>query len=221
MTFWAIKMDRVSIAKEMIETCLEMERLGINQGTSGNVSHRFKDGILITPSGISYDLLKPEDIVFVPFSSKKNYDGKYLPSSELDFHFDILLAKPKINCVLHNHSSYATSIAICNMDIPAYHYMVAIGGGKKIPCAAYATFGTPQLSQNIIKTLDGYTACLLANHGVVTTGINLKKALWIAVEIENLAKQYILAKQIGEPTILSDKEMDKVLEKFKSYGIKR
>ncbi len=214
-------MSELKIRKEIIATCLKMENLGINQGTSGNISHRFGSGILITPSGISYDLLKPKDIVFVPFSSKEDYEGEHPPSSELDFHFDILKAKPQINCVLHNHSTYATSMAICGMDIPAHHYMVGVGGGYKIPCAKYATFGTAELSKNIIKALEGYTACLLANHGVVTTGINLKKALWIAIEVENLAKQYIFAKQIGEPNILSNKEMDKILEKFKSYGLKK
>ncbi len=214
-------MSELAIRKEIISTCLKMEELGINQGTSGNVSHRFKDGILITPSGVSYDLLKPKDIVFVPFSDKNSYKGEYPPSSELDFHFDILKTKPDIECVLHNHSIYATAMAICRMDIPAHHYMVGVAGGKKIPCASYATFGTPELSQNIIKALDGYSACLLANHGVVTVGANLKKALWIAIEVENLAKQYAMAKQIGEPVILSDKEMDKILEKFKSYGLKK
>ena len=214
-------MSELSIRSEIIETCLKMERLGINQGTSGNISQRFEDGILITPSGVSYDLLQPEDIVFVPFSSKKDYIGKHPPSSELDFHFDLLKEKPEINCVLHNHSPYATSMAICGLDIPAHHYMVAVAGGHKIPCAEYATFGTSQLSKNIIRTLDGYSACLLANHGVITTGVNLKKVLWIAIEVENLAKQYIMAKQIGEPNILSSKEMNIVLEKFKSYGLKK
>ncbi len=214
-------MSELSIRKEIIATCLKMEELGINQGTSGNISHRFKDGILITPSGVSYDLLKPKDIVFVPFSDKNTYEGEYPPSSELSFHFDILKNKPEINCVLHNHSTYATSMAICNKDIPAHHYMVAVGGGYKIPCAPYATFGSEELSKNAIKTLDGYTACLLANHGVITTGVNLKKALWIAIEVENLAKQYILASQISTPTILSNDEMDKILEAFKSYGLKK
>ncbi len=214
-------MSELDIREEIIATCLKMEELGINQGTSGNISHRFEDGILITPSGVSYDLLKPKDIVFVPFRSKEEFVGEYPPSSELDFHFDLLKEKPEINCVLHNHSTYATSMAICRMDIPAHHYMVGVAGGKKIPCAEYATFGTPQLSKNIIKALDGYSACLLANHGVITTAISLKKALWIAIEVENLAKQYIMAKQIGDPVILSDKEMDKILEKFKSYGLKK
>jgi len=213
-------MTELQIRKEIITTCLKMDEIGINQGTSGNVSHRYKDGLLITPSGIVYEELKPKDIVFVPFSSKEDYQGEFPPSSELDFHYEILKNKPEINTVLHNHSTYATSMAICGMDIPAHHYMVAVAGGYKIPCAKYATFGTKELSKNVVLTLDGYKACLLANHGVITVGDSLKKALWIATEVENLAKQYILAKQIGTPKILSNKEMDIVLKKFSNYGIK-
>lgn len=215
------KFSELDIRKEIIETCLKMEEIGINQGTSGNISHRFKDGLLITPSGISYDLLKPEDLAYVSFSSKNKYIGEYPPSSELDFHYAILKDYPDINCVLHNHSTYATAMAICGMEIPAHHYMVGVGGGRKIPCATYATFGTEELSNNVIKALKNYSACLIANHGVITTANSLKKALWIAVEVENLAKQYILAKQVGEPILLCDEEMDKVLEKFNNYGLKK
>ena len=213
-------MDEHAIRQAIIDTCLKMESLGINQGTSGNISHRFDEGILITPSGIAYDQLIPDDIVYVPFADRHAPVGKHPPSSELDFHFDILKAKPEINCVLHNHSPHATSMAICGMEIPAHHYMVAVAGGHVIPCAEYATFGTPELSENIIKALEGYTACLLANHGVVTTAQTLPKALWLAVEVENLAKQYIIANQIGTPTILSSEEMDIIVEKFTSYGLK-
>lgn len=211
----------MKLREEIIDTCLKMESLGINQGTSGNISHRYKDGLLITPSGIAYDMLKPKDIVYVPFSSKSDYIGEFPPSSELDFHYEILKENPQINCVLHNHSTYATAMAICSMEIPAHHYMVAVGGGYKIPCAPYATFGTKELSLNVTQVLKTYTACLIENHGVITTGDSLKKALWIAVEVENLAKQYILAKQVGTPKILSNDEMDKVLEKFSNYGLKK
>ncbi len=213
-------MTGLQIRKEIIATCIKMDEIGINQGTSGNVSHRYKNGLLITPSGIAYDELKPKDIAFVPFSSKEDYEGEFPPSSELDFHYAILKNKPEVNAVLHNHSTYATSMAICGLDIPAHHYMVAVAGGHKIPCAPYATFGTSELSDNVISTLAGYKACLLCNHGVITTGDSLKKALWIAIEVENLAKQYILAKQVGEPTILSKKEMSIILEKFSNYGLK-
>ncbi len=213
-------MTELHIRKAIIATCLKMESLGINQGTSGNVSHRWKEGILITPSGIPYDRLKPDDIVYVPFADRNDHQGKHAPSSERDFHFDILKAKPEVNCVLHNHSPHATSMAIVGMAIPAHHYMVAVGGGHTIPCAEYATFGTPELSANIIKALEGHTACLLANHGVVTVAADLDKALWLAVEVENLARQYILASQIGTPVILPPEEMDRIVDKFKSYGLK-
>ena len=213
-------MTELAIRKEIIKTCLKMEEIGINQGTSGNISYRYKDGLLITPSGIAYDALKPKDISFVSFDSKDKYIGEYPPSSELDFHYEILKHKPEVNCVLHNHSTYATSMAICGMDIPAHHYMVGVGGGKIIPCAPYATYGTQELSNNVLETLDGYHACLLANHGVITTADSLAKALWIAIEVENLARGYIYAKQVGEPNILSNKEMDIILDKFNNYGLK-
>ncbi|NPA73538.1 MAG: class II aldolase [Epsilonproteobacteria bacterium] len=215
-------MEELEIRKEIVRVCLEMERLGINQGTSGNVSHRLGEGMLITPSGVPYGEMTPEDLVFVPFEDKKAYKGKHPPSSELDFHFDILKAKKDVNAVLHNHSTYATAVAMCREDIPPCHYMVAVTGGKKIPCAKYATFGTKELSENILDTLnEGYNSCLLANHGVLTTAKSLKKALWLAVEIESAAKQYIFAKQLSNPVVLDDKEMDKILEKFKNYGLKK
>ncbi len=213
-------MTPLAIKKEIIAICLKMESLGINQGTSGNISYRYNDGLFITPSGIAYDALKPKDIPFVAFGAKDEYSGEHPPSSELDFHYAILKDNPDINCVLHNHSTYATAMAVCGMEIPAHHYMVGVAGGKVIPCAPYATYGTEELSANVIETLRGYNACLLANHGVITTADSLKKALWLAVEVENLAKGYILAKQIGEPNIISDKEMDIILEKFNNYGLK-
>jgi L-fuculose-phosphate aldolase len=212
----------LKIRKEIIQTCLEMERLGINQGTSGNISHRYKDGILITPSGVAYDELKPKDIVFVPFKDKSAYDGEYPPSSELDFHFDILYSMPQIDCVLHNHSTYASAVAMCRQEIPPYHYMVAVCGKDRVPCAKYATFGSKELSINIIEVLkEGFNSTLLANHGVVTTAKRLKKALWLAIEIENLAKGYIFAKQAGTPKKLSKAEMNKIIKKFQTYGLKK
>ncbi len=214
-------MKEIDIRKEIVRVCLEMERVGINQGTSGNVSHRFEDGMLITPSGVPYDKMSYKDIVFVPFEDKSAYVGLYPPSSELDFHFDILKEKKDVNAVLHNHSTYATAVAMCRLDIPPCHYMVAVTGGKKIPCAKYATFGTKELSKNILDVLNrGYNSCLLANHGVITTANSLKKALWLAVEIESAAKQYIFASSLSQPIELDDKEMDKILKKFKNYGLK-
>jgi L-fuculose-phosphate aldolase len=197
-----------------------MNELGINQGTSGNVSCRWKNGMLITPSGIPYDHLRRKDIIFVNFSDNST-EGPHKPSSEWLFHRDILAKRKDINAVVHNHSSYATAMAIQQLDIPALHYMIAAAGGKKITCAKYATFGTQELSDNALAALKNRLACLLAHHGVIALGISLAKALWLAIEVETLAKQYSIAKQYGEVKTIPDKEMKKVINAFKSYGPKK
>ncbi len=207
------------LRKEIVSTCLQMNRMGINQGTSGNVSVRWKGGMLISPSGLPYEETSPEDIIYVDFSDNRT-KGPHKPSSEWLFHRDILFERTDIDAVVHTHSSYATAMAIQRIDIPAHHYMVATAGGKKIQCAEYATFGTQALSDNALKALGGRLACLLANHGVIALGGTLSKALWLANEIETLAKQYFIASRYGKLIILPDDEMDRVLEGFKSYGPK-
>jgi L-fuculose-phosphate aldolase len=203
----------------IIATSLEMNALGINQGTSGNVSARWGSGLLITPSGIPYDELKPADIVYLDATGKPH--GRHAPSSEWHFHQDIMAARPDIEAIVHTHSIHATAIAICNKHLPAVHYMIAAAGGATIRCAPYATYGTQALSNHAIKALKGRSACLLANHGVIATGPNLDKALWLANEVEVLAQQYILAQQIGRPHVLPAAEIKTVVEKFNTYGPKK
>ncbi len=205
------------LRKEIISICLEMNRTGVNQGTSGNVSARWKDGMLITPSGIPYEKTTPKDIIYVDFSDNQAH-GPHQPSSEWLFHRDILSGRTDINAVIHTHSVYATAMAIQRMDIPAHHYMVAAAGGNRIRCAKYATFGTRALSDNALAALGDRLGCLLANHGVIALGPDLTKALWLANEIETLAKQYFIASQFGKPVVLPDDEMARVIEGFKSYG---
>jgi L-fuculose-phosphate aldolase len=212
--------QELELREEIISTCLEMNRIGINQGTSGNVSARWRKGMLVTPSGIPYEDIRPEDIIYIDFSTNEA-QGPHKPSSEWLFHRDILSGRPEAQAVVHTHSSYATAMAIQRMDIPAHHYMVAAAGGRRIVCAEYATFGTQELSNNALAALEKRSACLLANHGVIALGPNLAKALWLANEIEILAKQYSIANQYGNPVILADEEMDKIIEAFKSYGPKR
>lgn len=211
-------MDQKELAlrQAIIKTCLRMNEIGINQGTSGNISSRWQDGLLITPSGVPYEQLEVEDIVFMDLEGNHAPDQK--PSSEWRFHLAILHDRGDINVVVHTHSLYATALAIRGMDIPAVHYMVAAAGGPTIRCAPYATFGTPELSQNALAALEGRRACLLGNHGVIATGDNLYKALWLAKEVEVLAQQYVLSLQLGGPNLLSDEEIARVAEKFKSYG---
>ena len=209
-----------SLRNEIIATCLKMNSLGINQGTSGNVSCRWKKGMLITPSGIPYDQLRTKDIIYVKFDDNST-EGPHKPSSEWRFHRDILAKRKDSNAIVHTHSNYATALAIQQMDIPAVHYMIAAAGGNKISCAKYATFGTQELSDNALAALKDRMACLLAHHGVISLGVTIGKALWLAIEVETLARQYSIANQYGKVKILSDKEVKRVLKAFKSYGPKK
>ena len=183
---------------------------------SGNISIRYKGGFLITPSGAKYSSLKNKDIVYV--SAKGIFDKKKgIPSSEWRFHQDIYLNKKKAKAIVHAHSSCATAISTHGKSIPAFHYMVAMAGGNDIKCAKYATYGTRQLSKNILKALKNRSACLIGNHGQIVYSENLSKAFELAEEVENLSHQYITALKIGKPKILSLKEMIKVLGKAKNY----
>lgn len=194
-----------------------MNELGINQGTSGNVSARFGDGFLITPSGMAYDDLTPGDIVNVNMDG--HYRGTLKPSSEWRFHRDIMDARPDVNAIIHTHSKFATTLACLRKELPPFHYMIAVAGGKTVRCAPYATFGTQELSDYALDALKDRKACILANHGMIVAAENLGKALAIAHEIELLCEQYLSALQVGDPHILSDEEMDEVLQKFQTYGV--
>ena len=183
---------------------------------SGNVSLRYKNGFLITPSGVKYSLLKADDIVFVSLDGKFD-ETKNKPSSEWRFHKDIYSSKNEANAIVHAHSTHATAVSAHNKDVPAFHYMVALAGGNDLKCAKYATFGTQELSDNIINALKNRKACLMSNHGQVAFGDNLEQAFELAQEVENICHQYINAIRIGEPKILSSSEMDVILEKVKNY----
>ena len=213
-----MKTKEKTLRKALIDAGLEMNASGLNQGTSGNISARCGDAFLITPSGVPYPALAPEDIVKMRFDG--SYESDLAPSSEWRFHRDILKNRPDANAVVHAHPTYCTTLAIRRMDIPAVHYMIAAGGGNSIRCAPYATYGTQELSDNALKALEGRNACLLANHGMIATGPTLAKAMWLAIEVETLARQFFLTLQIGGPVLLDDQEIDRVVEKFKTYGMK-
>jgi len=183
---------------------------------SGNISTRYKDGFLITPSGAKYSSLKSKDIVFVSLKGVFN-KKKGTPSSEWRFHQDIYLNKKDSKAIVHAHSNCATAISSHGKSIPAFHYMVAMAGGNDIKCAKYATYGTRELSKNILKALKQRNACLIGNHGQIAFSENLSKAFELAEEVENLSNQYIKALKIGKPKILSSNEMSKVLSKAKNY----
>ena len=212
-------MNELETRRKIIGFCLEMNASGLNQGTSGNISARHDGAMLITPSGVPYTELEPDMIVRMRLDDEAGaWSGDCKPSSEWHFHRAILQAKPEQGAIVHTHSTFATVLSIARRDIPACHYMIAAFGGPSVRCADYATFGTPELSANALRAMSDRSACLLANHGMIACGKDLDKAMWAAVELETLARQYYHALQIGEPFILGEAEMARVAEKFKSYG---
>jgi len=200
----------------IIETARRMNTADMNQGRSGNVSARVEGGFLVTPTGVPYEALNPPDLVFMRGDGERV--GTYTPSSEWRIHRDIYEKRPEAGAIVHTHSPYATSIACLRRGIPSFHYEVAFAGGSDIRCADYATFGTQALSDNALAGLEGRHACLLANHGVVALGRDIDEAFAMAAKVEALARLYWQALQAGEPALLDDAEMARVLEKFRTYG---
>lgn len=209
---------RYALARRIVDAARHMNACGLNQGTSGNISARFGDGMLITPSGIDYGRMRPADIVSLRLDGSAAEPGQLLPSSEWRMHADIYATREEAGAVVHAHPTYATAIACRREGIPAFHYMLAVAGGTDIRCADYATFGTAALSQAMIAALEDRKACLLANHGLIAFESGPEGALALAVEVETLARQYHLARQGGAPVLLSAEEMAEVREKFKTYG---
>ena len=205
------------LREQLIDTAVAMNASGLNQGTSGNLSVRSEEGMLITPSGMDYKGLTPDDIVWMDLAGHSR--GLRKPSSEWRFHAAIYQHRSEANAVLHAHPVSCTSLACLGKAIPAFHYMVAVAGGKNIRCADYATFGTRGLSEHVLKALKGRKACLMAHHGMTCFEKDLSSALALGIEVEHLATVYSRILSIGKADILSDGEMDIVLEKFSSYGV--
>ena len=208
--------DDLAARRAIIDACLKMNATGLNQGTAGNISLRHGEGFLVTPSGIPYEAMRPEQVVPVHFD--ESYSGDWLPSSEWRMHFDIYATRPEAGAVVHTHSVHATALSCLRREIPPFHYMIAVAGGRTLRTADYATFGTRELSRAMLAALEGRSACLLANHGMICFGPTLDKALWLAGEIETLCRQYVIALTAGEPAILTDTQMDEVIARFGSYG---
>jgi L-fuculose-phosphate aldolase len=204
----------------IVATARAMNAQGINRGKSGNVSARLPGprfaGFLITPSGMPYDAMRPRDVVAMSRDGEPR--GARPPSSEWRFHRDLYHARTDVRAIVHAHSPFATSLACLRRGIPAFHYMVAVAGGRDIRCTPYATFGTQALADHVVAAMAGRRACLLANHGLIATGDSLPAALALAVEVEGLAETYWRALQVGAPVLLTDAEMDEVLDKFRTYG---
>ena len=218
-------MKNLKEREEVIEYSQKLNSTNLSPLRSGNISVKgIEDdieGFFITPSGKKYENLKPENIVFLSLNEEKDFlswfnSGKN-PSSEWRFHQDIYKNKREARAIVHAHSTHATAVSAHGKSIPPFHYMIALVGGEDIKCSEYATFGTHELSMNIVKALKNRKACLMSNHGQVAFGENLSKAFELAQEVENICHQYIIALKIGEPKILSFEEMQKILDKIKNY----
>jgi L-fuculose-phosphate aldolase len=210
------KLRDLALRRQIIATCLELDRRGLNQGTSGNVSARVPGGFLLTPTALPYDRTTPADIVQLDLAG--NVTGRRAPSSEWRFHLDIMRARPEVGAIVHTHSMFSTTLACLRRDIPAFHYLVALFGGNNIRCSDYATYGTQELSDHILRALEGRSAALIGNHGLIVTGPTLEKALALTVEAETLAAMYWRALQAGQPVILPDAEIERVRAKIATYG---
>lgn len=201
----------------IIDHCLKMNSSGLNQGTSGNISIRHEDGMLISPTSMPYEALTPEDIAFVQMDGTAH--GPHAPSSEWRFHRDILAARPDTNAIVHAHPTYCTILSIHGKEIPAIHYMLAVFGGPNIRVAPYAIYGSQELSEHAVKALEGRKACLLDHHGMIAAGSNIEQAFWLAEELETLARQYHGALALGEPPLLTDQQIQDVIDKIAGYGL--
>jgi len=211
--------EELRLRKLVIATALEMSRSGLSPGRSGNVSVRFGDGMLITPTGLAYETLAPKDIVFV--DGVGAVPGKQRrPSSEWQFHLAVYRARSDVGAVVHTHSLHAVVLACAGRSIPAFHYMVAVAGNTDIPVIPYATFGSETLANNVAQGLADRQACLIAHHGAIALGKTLPEALELAQEVEVLAEQYTKVLALGPPAVLPESEMQIVLEQFKNYGQK-
>lgn len=208
-----------ALREALIEQCLFMNSSGLSAGTSGNMSVRYRDRMIITPSAIPYPKLKPELLASIVLEEGAQWEGPLKPSSEWRFHRDLMLEREDVGAIVHAHPPYCTSLAITRREIPAVHYMIAAFGGNNIRCADYATFGTAELSAHVLAAMQGRNGCLMANHGMLVAGNDLEKAMWLAIELETLAQQYFNTLLIGEATILDEDAMAAALQAFSGYGL--
>ena len=212
--------SELDLRKAIIDQCRWMNASGLNQGTSGNISVRLGDHMLITPTAIPYDALTPDMIAAMPLAGAYgSYEGPRKPSSEWRFHLDIMQARPEAGAIVHTHATYCTVLAIARKGIPAAHYMVAVFGGSSVRCAGYARYGTKELSLLALEALADRSACLMANHGMIAFGGSLEQAMWRAVELETLAKQYYLSLAIGGPVLLDEAQIAATAAGIAGYGV--
>ena len=209
-----------NVRRNIIDACLELNASGMNQGMSGNISVRHGDRMLISPSAVPYRRMTPDMIASIDLAGETtgDWEGPLKPSTEWRIHWQLMRQRPEVGAVVHAHPAHCTSLAILRVPIPACHYMIAAFGGTDVRCAGYATFGSAELASMAVEALEGRTACLLANHGMVAVGTDVGQAMWHVVELETIARQYHLSLLAGKPVILSDEEVHLTIEKFADYG---
>lgn len=205
---------------DLVACARELDASGLNRGSSGNLSARDGDAMLITPSGVPAKALTPEMLARMPLDREDGqWEGPLKPSTEWRFHRDLLRARTEFNAVVHTHAPFSTILAIARKPIPAVHYMMAAFGGPDIRVADYACYGTAALSEAVVRAMEGRAGCLMANHGMLTGGPTLARAVWLAHELEALAHQYFHALQIGGGHPLSEAELAEARAGFATYGV--
>jgi L-fuculose-phosphate aldolase len=215
----AAPMKEKEMRAAIVAQCRAMNAAGLNQGTAGNISARLGEAMLITPSAIPYDVMRPDMLARMPLGGDYGaWSGAHTPSTEWRFHLDIMRARPDVGAIVHCHPVYATALSMLHKPIPAAHYMIAVFGGPTVRCTGYAPYGTKELSELAVAGLEARNGVLLGNHGIIAVGETLAQAMWRATELETLAKMYHLALTVGEPVVLSDDEIMRTVERFKSYG---
>jgi len=208
--------DEAALREAMIGAFVELDARELNRGSSGNLSHRCGEGLLITPTGMGAGEIEPADLVWLDFDGTRR--GRLAPSSEWHFHAALYRARPELNAVVHTHATHATALACLRRELPAFHYMVAVAGGDSVRCAPYHLFGTEALSHAVVEAMRERKACLLATHGAVSAAGTLREAMRVMIELESLCRSYLAALAVGAPGILSPQEMAEVIEKFRGYG---
>lgn len=211
--------DTPKLRQSVIDVCLHMSQTGLNSGTSGNVSVRVETGLLVTPSGVPYEKMRKEMLQVIPTQGSPRLRGDFRPTTEWRFHQAVLAARPDLNAVVHAHPAYATAVAVQRRPIPACHYMVAAFGGNDVPLVDYSLFGSSELAAAVAAVMADRTGCLMANHGVLTAGETLERALWRMEELNHLARIFLLSHMGAAPFILTDADMADVIPAFASYGL--
>ena len=196
--------DEMSVREELVANYQRVDALGLNEMSSGNLSVRFEDRMLISPNGATGDSISVDNIVKVTFDG--DYEGDRLPSSEWRMHAAIYQKHEEAGAVVHTHSDYCVAVSCHVMDLPGFHYLVGVFGGGDVPCVPYSTFGREQLAQDASAALTDRTACLLGNHGMIARAPNLKRAVNQAQRLEIMCRQYVLSRQLGEPDRLTEED---------------